>query len=1240
MLERGSVVAERFEVEALAGAGGMATVYRCRDRLEGGPAALKVQPAAQPVDLRRFEREAQLLSELRHPGVVRYVAHGLLAGELWIAMEWLDGEPLEARLSRGPLTVGDALRLSTRVAEILAPIHARGVVHRDLKPSNLFLPGGDLTQVKLIDFGVAGLRRGQAITLSGSILGTPGYMAPEQARGESDVDARADLFSLGCVLHACLTGAPPFAGTEPMAVLAKIVLEEPQPLTGVPPALSDLVARLLSKDRAQRPADAGAVVRELSQIDVTDELPAIGEPALTEAEQRLLCVALIDRKQDPQRSTLRPGEAPRPDVRKIVEAHQGRLEELAVGALVATWSSGGAPGDSADRAVRCAAALRSHNPDARVALATGRGVALLRSWAGEAIDRAARLLRASPEPAVVLDEVTAHLVAPRFELSQAGGAFKLGRERNTLLGRPNPCVGRDRELDALEAMWDETASDPLARAVLVTAPPGTGKSRLAAELAQRLAGRAQVFHGRGDPLRAGSPFGLLSSAIRNALGVHAGEPPEARAAKVSARMLEILPLSDAIWVTGRMAELLGARREESTDPQLLGDQLRRGFELWLAAECAQKPVLLLLEDLHWGDWPTIKFVDAALRALEDKPLMVLAMARPEVHGAFPNLWAGRRMEEMRLGPLTPKASAKLARQALGESAAVERIVALGAGNPLHLEELIRAAAEGREGPPQTLLVMLHARLEQLDPQARQVLRAASVFGQRFWAGGVEALIGEGKAREWLPLLVEQEVIARREASRFPGDREYAFRHALVREAAYAMLTDADRALGHRLARAWLDAHGEIDALVLAEHCERGGEPERAVGYLRRAAEQALEGNDIEGALTRARRAIELKPEGETLGALQLLCADAHSWRGEHTEAARCASEAMRHLPHSSAPWFLAAGIAAESSGKLGDRKALLALAESLLALKRAPDGPQAVAFVRTAAQVFLAGRGKEGSALIDAVENVTADPRSQAFVDHGRSVRALFLGDLGAYRELKASAVDGFDRGGDQRNACAQRAKLGYASMLLGAYSEAERDLKAAHAQAERLGLRNVVAMARHNLGLALALQGRLGEAEAFERQAIEDFREQRDTRLELASHAYLGHILFLRRDLEAAATEARQAIARSAPGSPQRAHALAYLAQIQLGMGHAEGALSTARESMRLLSEMGGMDEGESLVRLVHAEALRASGLLKEAQAALDEAAKRLRERASQITEPRWRSSFLTQVVENAKTLAGWADG
>ena len=1286
-IEPGAVILDRFDVEALAAAGGMGTVYRCLDRHTGLPVALKVQPAVAPADFQRFEREALLLAELRHPGVVRYVAHGQLSGnELYLAMEWLEGESLEATHARGPLGLEDARQVAARIAEVLLVIHGRGIIHRDLKPSNLFLPGGRLHDLKLLDFGIAGLRRqGPPLTRTGAILGTPGYMAPEQARGAGDVDARADLFSLGCVLFECLAGRPPFVAEDAMAVLAKILLEEAPPLAELredaPAALCALVARLCSRAREARPASAGEVLEALCVLHLEEtplgvRRPPAPRPALTGAEQRLLCVALVDRRLEPgegSRQTLRPGQARSEAatllaVREVVEAHQGRLDALAGGAFVASWSGAFAARDQSMRAARCALALRALLPGAPIALATGRGVALARSWAGEAIGRAARLLRAGEGEKVLLDEVTARLISERFEIGESPAGPELQRERDlvpsrpTFLGKPTPCIGRDRELGALQGIYSECRSEPVARATLLTGPAGVGKSRLVAELVDRLQAQEDallVVRGRGDAMRAGSPFGLLASALRGAFGVLAGEPPQARAGTVDACVARVLPPGEAARVSAFLGELLGAQRKSALlevargDTQLMGDQLRRAFVDWLLAECSVQPVLLVLEDLHWGDLPTVKFIDAALRELEGQPLLVLGLARPEVHQVFPQLWAERRMEELRLAPLTPKASARLVRAALGEQASakvVERVVAHGEGNALHLEELIRAAAEQREGPPQTVLVMLQSRLEQLDPEARHVLRAASVFGERCWAGGVAALLGgllrEERVREWLSLLAEQEIIGRMPSSRFPGEEEHGFRHALVRDAAYSMLTEADRALGHRLARDWLERHGESEALVLAEHCERGGEPARAVAFYLRAAEQALEGDDVEAALLRARRALACEPDDSARGPLLLLCAEAHGWRGEHAESARCAAEALGHLPRASSAWFVAAGQAAEALGKLGDHEGLARLA-GLFAEGGALGPHEVQASVRAAAQLFFAGKVDEAMALTARVEaarpGLLGDPRALAFVDQGLSVRTIFTGDLGSYRELKASATEGFERAGDRRNACAQWAKLGYASLQLGLHAEAEEELRGALLLAGRLGLHQVSAGARHNLGLALALQGKLAEAEVVERQAIAAFQEQRDRRLELASRGYLARILLLAGRLEEAAAELETAVAQSAPGSPALAHLLAHQAALQLAAGNAPAALARAREAFRLLEQMGGLDEGESVVRLVYAEALHAAGERGAAREVLQRAEERLRARAANIQELRWRETFLSRVPENARTLAlalEWAAG
>ena len=174
----------------------MSIVYRATDRLSGAPVALKVLRDVDGLDPERFTREAQVLAELSHPAIVRHIAHGSLAGRAWLAMEWLAGEDLDERLERSALTVAESVAVVRRVCEALAAAHGRGVVHRDIKPPNVFLPGGDAARAQVLDFGIARTARGQrGLTRTGAVLGTPGYMAPEQLRGERDIDGRADLFS-------------------------------------------------------------------------------------------------------------------------------------------------------------------------------------------------------------------------------------------------------------------------------------------------------------------------------------------------------------------------------------------------------------------------------------------------------------------------------------------------------------------------------------------------------------------------------------------------------------------------------------------------------------------------------------------------------------------------------------------------------------------------------------------------------------------------------------------------------------------------------------------------------------------------------------------------------------------------------------------------------------------------------------------------------------------------------------
>jgi predicted ATPase len=260
-------VAGRYRVVRRAADGGMGTVYQAYDTSSDSVVALKTLLSdPNPASRRRsrFEREAQVLSEIRHPVVVRYVDHGVSTGdEPFLVMDWVAGNTLEERLSTTGMTPVEALGLAERLAGGLAAVHARGVVHRDLKPSNVMLPGGVLEQAVIVDFGVARLARAESgPTTTGDSVGTPRYMAPEQIRNARTVDGKADVFALGCILFECLTRQFAFGGADPVSVLARILFE-PLPLPsrvrpGLPSWLDDVVHRMLERDVARRSTAASA----------------------------------------------------------------------------------------------------------------------------------------------------------------------------------------------------------------------------------------------------------------------------------------------------------------------------------------------------------------------------------------------------------------------------------------------------------------------------------------------------------------------------------------------------------------------------------------------------------------------------------------------------------------------------------------------------------------------------------------------------------------------------------------------------------------------------------------------------------------------------------------------------------------------------------------------------------------------------------------------------------------------
>lgn len=1264
----------------------MGTVYRAADLHAGGTVALKVLRDVTDDNIKRFGTEAEVLHRLRHPRIVRYVAHGQMTdGKLYIAMEWLSGQTLSRRMKATSLTLSEAYEVALALSEAVAVAHHAGVLHRDIKPGNIWLVDGEPSRIKLLDFGLArgGVGR-EALTHTGELLGTPGYIAPEQARGSRDIDPRADVFSLGAVFYLCFTGRRAFTGDDALAVLAKLVLESPARIgevrPGLPPALESLVARMLAKVRDDRPRDGAAVLQELepmrdavvgAKVDPSSRSGSSLEPlpSITVKEQRIMSLVLA-RLDVPDEQAAERMRA----LQTAVEPYGGSLDRLIDGSLIVTVAVG-RPAEQTARAGRCALALRTILGAAPIALAAGRGLKTQGGVLGEAIDRAADLLSLGHEDRVRIDEAAAALMRDRFDVGRDPHGYFLrgvqGEDDYTrkLLGRPTKLVGRNRELRNLEALFEECISEPVSRAVLVTAPAGVGKSRLRYEFLRRLTQQGvvidedgderafQVWMGRGDPMSAGAAFGMVAGALRRVIGVRLGEPFERRRRKLLARIRRTVPSGDAQRVAEFVGELIGTPFDDATsvqlraarqDPVVMGDQMRRAFEDFLRAETAQRPVLIVLEDLHWGDRPSLSLLDAVLRNLQERPFMVLAFARPEIHQSFPGLWAERDLQEVRLARLTPKACATLVRQVLGEGASdelVERVVGRAEGNAFYLEELIRAAAEGRgDRLPESVLAMVQSRLDALHGQARRILRGASVFGQVFWRDAVAALVGREGCSDldhWLSDLEDRELVTRRPDARFRGQTEYVFRHALLREAAYAALTENDRALGHRLAGGWLESVGDEEPVVLAEHFERGGDAAHATRWYMKAAEQALEGDDLDGAMARAERGVACGADGEALGELRLLQANAHRWRGEFAEMRARVEVAAENLDTGSARWCKAMGNLAVACRATADYDGLVSVAEELAALDPPPvyQPAHAEAAARTAQQLFIIGWARPADDLLRRVEPLTpvlenTHPAVVGWMENARAFGALYLGDAGTYLELSRRSARRFERAGDVRSEANARVHLGFAFLQVGAYPEAEVALREALVAARRLGLFNVVATAMNNLGLALAHTGRLEEATAVETEAIRLAASQEDRRLEGGSHHYLAIITAMRGDHAEASRIARHAASMLHVAPPLRAHALATRARCLLEQGLRDEALTVATEALEQLESLGGIEEGEAAVRLVYAEALEHAGKPDQARAHMAVALARLEQRAMRITDVTWRERFLNEVAENRRTV------
>jgi len=296
-LKKGALFANKYRISSEVGRGGMGVVFKAEDTKLKRPVALKLLPfelSQFPEAKERFIREAQAAAALDHPNICMVYEVEEHDGQAYIAMAYIEGESLKARIAQGQLKINEALEIAVQVAGGLQEAHRKGVVHRDIKPANIMLtPKG---QAKIMDFGLARLESAGDLTRTSAVMGTVAYMSPEQALGKK-MDHRTDIWSFGCTLYEMLAGQGPFRGGNESAVFQAIVHGDPQPVTvlrrDIPAGLEKILARCLKKNPLDRYSDASALISDLKSVDLAD-IASIPSAAVPKAAPSIAVLPFTD----------------------------------------------------------------------------------------------------------------------------------------------------------------------------------------------------------------------------------------------------------------------------------------------------------------------------------------------------------------------------------------------------------------------------------------------------------------------------------------------------------------------------------------------------------------------------------------------------------------------------------------------------------------------------------------------------------------------------------------------------------------------------------------------------------------------------------------------------------------------------------------------------------------------------------------------------------------------------------
>ncbi len=638
--------------------------------------------------------------------------------------------------------------------------------------------------------------------------------------------------------------------------------------------------------------------------------PIPGTEAARREERRIVSVIFVDlvgftgraERLDPEdvRALLKPYHDA---VRGHIESFGGVVEKFIGDAVMGVFGAPTAFGDDAERAVRAALAVRDHAAgdeqsglQLRIAVNTGEALVALSARpalgeamvAGDVVNTAARLQAAAAPNTVVVGEETRRATRDAIEYRPGEPVVAKGKAEAiptwTALHSLAPAgerplsstfVGRERELAALRDVWVRVSEQGTPHLVTVIAEAGVGKTRLGVEFGQTVEELGGLtVRGRSLPYHESSAYGAFANQLKQLCGIFESDSAAVAAAKLRDTVGTLLDPSAADDVTGHLAILIGVDAGGTVADR---ETLFFSIRVFIEAVAKDRPTMLVFEDLHWADTGLLDLVELLGSRLRDLPVLILALARPELLDVRPG-WGGGlpAYQALTLGPLTPDEAMLLAGERLSAQTAqkvADRAADLArtaAGNPLFIEQLAASLLETADAAeselPTTIRGLVAARLDALPAAERSVLLDAAVGGKVFWRGALEGAETDPQTLAGLLGALERRDLVRRETvSAIEGEQQYTFTHDLIREVAYDLLPRRERQERHeRYARFLEQSTAEVGeaGAALARHWRDAGEPAKALWYFVAAAEQAERGWAKDRAVTFYREALQLVRDEE------------------------------------------------------------------------------------------------------------------------------------------------------------------------------------------------------------------------------------------------------------------------------------------------------------------------------------------------------------------------------------------